>query len=90
MGSSLAMWFVYCVIVALFAGYIAGQALVPGAEYNEVFQFTGATAFAGFSLGLLQGSIWYKRKWSSTIKSMFDGLIYSLLTAGTFGWLWPS
>jgi len=22
-------------------------------------------------------------------KESFDGLIYSLLTAGTFGWLWP-
>jgi len=23
------------------------------------------------------------------LKESFDGLIYSLLTAGTFGWLWP-
>ena len=25
----------------------------------------------------------------TTIKSSVDGLIYALLTAGTFGWLWP-
>jgi hypothetical protein len=24
-----------------------------------------------------------------TIKEVFDGLIFALLTAGTFGWLWP-
>jgi hypothetical protein len=24
-----------------------------------------------------------------TIKEVIDGLIYALLTAGTFGWLWP-
>jgi len=24
-----------------------------------------------------------------TIKEVVDGLIYGLLTAGTFGWLWP-
>jgi hypothetical protein len=24
-----------------------------------------------------------------TIKHVIDGLIYGLLTAGTFGWLWP-
>jgi len=24
-----------------------------------------------------------------TIKEMIDGLVYALLTAGTFGWLWP-
>jgi hypothetical protein len=23
------------------------------------------------------------------VKTMFDGLVYGLLTAGTFGWLWP-
>ena len=34
-------------------------------------------------------TIWYNRKWRTTLVSMFDGLIYGLLTAGTFGWLWP-
>jgi hypothetical protein len=24
-----------------------------------------------------------------TIKEVLDGLVYGLLTAGTFGWLWP-
>jgi hypothetical protein len=27
--------------------------------------------------------------WSMTIKEVVDGLVYGLLTAGTFGWLWP-
>jgi hypothetical protein len=34
-------------------------------------------------------SIWYHRDWSTTIRSTIDGLIYALLTAGVFGWLWP-
>jgi hypothetical protein len=34
-------------------------------------------------------SIWYYRAWSTTFKATVDGLIYALLTAGTFGWLWP-
>jgi hypothetical protein len=29
------------------------------------------------------------RSWIRTLKSMFDGLIYALLTASVFGWLWP-
>ena len=41
------------------------------------------------SLALLQFSIWYRRSWVTTLKSMIDGLLYALLTAGTFGWLWP-
>jgi hypothetical protein len=27
--------------------------------------------------------------WGTTIKEVIDGLVYGLLTAGTFGWLWP-
>jgi hypothetical protein len=89
MAKPLLLWFVYSVVVSLFAGYIASRALQPGAEYLEVFRFVGTSAFMGYSLGLLQHSIWYKRNWGTTLKSVFDGLVYGLLTAGTFGWLWP-
>lgn len=90
MGASLVQWFVYCIVVGIFAAYVAGRALGPGADYLAVFRFAGATAFAGYALALLQNSIWYKRAWSTTLKSTFDGLVYALLTAGTFGWLWPA
>lgn len=89
MGRNLSLWFVYTLIVSVFAAYIAGRALGPGANYLEVFRFAGATAFTGYSLALLQNSIWYRRNWGATIRSMIDGLIYALLTAGMFGWLWP-
>ena len=89
MGSQLAQWFVYSLIVGVFAAYIAGRALEPGADYHSVFRFAGCTAFVGYSLAHLQRSIWYKQAWSTTLKNMFDGLVYGLLTAGTFGWLWP-
>lgn len=35
----------------------------------------GATALAGISLGLTQNSTWYHRKWSATLRSIFDGLV---------------
>ncbi|MCW8810597.1 MAG: hypothetical protein OQK52_01600 [Ignavibacteriaceae bacterium] len=89
MGKELSLWFIYSIIVGIFAAYVAGRALPQGAHYLQVFRFAGVTAFVGYSLALLQGSIWYKRSWSATFKSMFDGLIYALFTAGFFGWLWP-
>jgi len=54
-----------------------------------VFRFAGCTAFIGYSVAGWQDSIWYKKKLSTTIKNTIDGLIYGLMTAGTFGWLWP-
>ena len=89
MGKSLALWFGYSVVVGALAGYAAGLALGPGAEYGAVFRIVGTVAFAGYSLAILQNSIWWHRSWSYTIKTMFDGLIYALLTGGAFGWLWP-
>jgi hypothetical protein len=55
----------------------------------RVFRFVGVTAFIGYTVALRQMSIWYRRAWSTTLKATVDGLIYALLTAGTFGWLWP-
>lgn len=90
MGKSLVQWFFYCIAMGIFSAYIAGRALGPGAEYMEVFRFVGAAAFGGYALALMHNSIWYKRAWGTTFKSMADGLVYAMLTAGIFGWLWPA
>ncbi len=90
MGKSLAQWFVYSVVVGIFAAYVAGAALAPGAAYLAVFRYVGTVAFAGYALALPQVSIWYRRNWGMTLKTMFDGLVYASVTAGVFGWLWPS
>ena len=89
MGRSLGLWFLYGIVVSIFAGYIAGRALAPGAHYLEVFRFAGATAFIGYTFALWQMWIWYRRSLGTTIRSTIDGLLYGLLTAGVFGWLWP-
>ena len=89
MRQNLILWFLYSALVGLFAAYVAGRALPVGAEYLRVFRFAGVTAFLGYSVALWQMSIWYRRSWSTTLKATVDGLIYALLTAGTFGWLWP-
>jgi hypothetical protein len=88
MSKNLIQWFLYSVVVSLFAAYVAGRALPVGAPYLHVFRFAGATAFLGYTLALWQASIWYGRPWGTTIKMTIDGLIYALLTAGVFGWLW--
>jgi hypothetical protein len=89
MARNLVQWFIFTLVVSFFAAYVASRALPPGTEYLRVFQLVGATAFVSYALALVELSIWYRRAWSLTVKALFDGLIYGLLTAGTFGWLWP-
>jgi hypothetical protein len=89
MGAQLAAWFVYCLAISFFAAYVTGRALPVGSDYLHVFRFAGVTAFLGYSAALWQLSIWYRRSLTTTIKATIDGLIFALLTAGTFGMWWP-
>ncbi len=90
MGKSFVLWFAYCVLIGVVVAYATGRTLGPDAEYLEVFRFSGTVAFCCYALALPHRSIWYHQKWSTTLKSMFDGLIYACLTGGAFGWLWPA
>jgi hypothetical protein len=89
MNRSLVQWFAFCVAVSILAAYVAGAALPPGTPYLRVFQIAGATAFIGHAVAAWPMSIWYGRAWSTTIKITIDALVFALITAGTFGWLWP-
>ena len=89
MGSTLVQWFLYSVVVGALAGQVAGLGHGPGAAPLDVFRVVGLVAFAGYALGLPQQSIWWGRGWGATIRTMLDGLAYSVATASLFVWLWP-
>jgi len=88
MGGILVKWFIYCLVVSIFAAYIASHALPAGGTYLQIFRFVGCTAFIGYALATWQGFIWFGYSFRYVFLSTFDGLIYGLLTAGVFGWLW--
>lgn len=90
MGRNLVQWFLYSVVIGIFAAYVAGRALPPGSPYLQVFRFAGTAAFLCYAVAPWQMSIWYRRSWLLSVKATIDGLIYALLTAGVFGWLWPA
>jgi hypothetical protein len=89
MGKYLGTWFVYCVAISFVVAYLTGRTLVAGAPYLAVFRVAGTAAFLGYAGGHAADSIWKGQPWSTTAKHIFDGLVYALLTGGTFGWLWP-
>ena len=89
MGKFLGMWFVYCLIASFFVAYLAAHTIAPAAPYRHVFRVVGTAAFLSYGVGQIVSGIWGGQPWSNVAKHVFDGLIYALLTAGTFGWLWP-
>jgi len=72
----------YCVLVSICAAY-SPAALSAGAHYLSVFR-----SRARRRLRLFRGSgriDLVQESWSTTLKNTFDGLVYGLLTGGTFG-----
>jgi nucleoside recognition membrane protein YjiH len=89
MGKNLVQWLVYCIVISVFAACLASRTLTPETGFLEVFRVIGTTAFLGYGAAHAQESIWSGRSWVVTMKHIFDSVIYTVLTAGTFGWLWP-
>lgn len=89
MGKNLIQWFLFGLVVAVFAAYLASRTRAPGAEYFEVFRVAGTTAFLAYGLGQVVDSIWGGVPWRITVKNLVDGLIYALLVGGTFAGFWP-
>lgn len=89
MGKSLFQWFLYCIVISIFAAYLAGRTLAPGTDLWQVFRVVGTVAFLGYGAAHAQDSIWAGRSWFVTFKHIFDSLIYAALTAGVYAWLWP-
>ena len=89
LGGYLAKWFVYSLVVSLFAAYLASRALPPAAQTSEVFRFTATLGFMGYGLALIPESIWFHRPWPTTIKNLVDAALYAAATGAIFCWLWP-
>ena len=101
-GRSLGIWFVNCLVIAVFVGYVAGHALnletahsaaaglvKTAPPYLRVFQLVGAVTFLAHAGMSAHDTIWKGLSWRHAIVKIFDGLVYACLTAGIFGWLWP-
>jgi energy-coupling factor transporter transmembrane protein EcfT len=89
MGLSMVLYLVQCLVVSLFVAYLAGHVLAPGTEYLQVFRVVGTAGILAWVGALPTAAIWFGRSWSSICKEILDGIVYGLLMAGIFGWLWP-
>jgi len=85
MVQQISFFLVSCILIA----YCATLALESSADYMSVFRFVAAVGFLTFGWGIIPYSIWFGHLWSMTAKYLLDALIYGLVVAGVFAWLWP-
>ena len=89
MGPTFVQWFLYTLVISLVVGYVCAAVLPRGTSYLKVFQVAGTGAWLGYGGATVIASIWMRKPWVVSWKEVFDALIYALLTAGVYGWLWP-
>lgn len=89
MGKSLGLWFAFSLVIGLATAYVASLTLPAGNDSMLVFRVTSIAALLGYGLTNVTDSIWKGVSWITTIKFLFDGLLYALATGAAFAWLWP-
>ena len=86
MGKNLMLTLLFYLVVGFFVAYLASHSIATGTPYLKVFQIAGAAAFMAHGLGWIPNTIWFG--WKGFGGYMFDSIVFALITAGTFGWLW--
>jgi hypothetical protein len=89
MGRSMALSFLVFLGVAFMIAYAASHALGRAPHYRTVFRLVGTLGTLSFGVGPIFNSIWYHRPWRAYVSDAIDALLFGLVMAGIFGWLWP-
>jgi hypothetical protein len=89
MGPALAWMLAYHVVVSLLVAWLAGQVLGPGTAYLRVFQVTGTAAVMAYVLAVFPFAIWNGVSGRYLLTQVVDGLVWGLVTAGSFAGFWP-
>ena len=90
MGGKIMLSVVFYLLISTVVAYLASRTLAPGENYLSVFRVTGTVAWLAYGTATVPDAIWFGRPWSGIVKGLLDALVFGVLTAGFFGWLWPA
>lgn len=90
MGKLLGQWFVFSLVVGVFAAYLTGRTHGWGADPMSVMRVSGTVTFLSYSMASWSSWIWWGRSTRSTLMGTLDGLIYGAITGYIFSWQWPT
>lgn len=90
MGKSLSLWFLYSLFVAAVVAFLAAQNVGLAPDHAHIgAHLVGVITFIAYGFGSVQEGIWMGKPLSSVVKYLLDSLIYAVISAATFYWLWP-
>ncbi len=89
MGRSMALSFLVFLGVSFVAGYLAVHALGAGPRPADIFRLVFTVGVLSSGVAPIFSSIWYHRPWRAYLSDVVDALLFGLVMAAVFGWLWP-
>lgn len=90
MGKYLGQWFLWSLVVAAVAGWLAAKVYGLGAPALGAAKLSAVITFIAYGFGTVTESIWMMRPWSSSAKYLLDSALYAAGTGAVFLWLWPA
>lgn len=88
-GNMIATFVVY-LVVSLLIGYVGWAALGPSMDHKRLFQVLGAAGVLAYCFAFLPNGIWFQVSRRALAMNVIDGVVYGLVTAAIFTWLWPA
>lgn len=89
MGPALVMWFLFTLLVAAIAAFIAITSIGLSAHPHVAAHLIGLVSLLAYGAGSIQAGIWMGKPWGSVAKDLLDGFIYAGISAMTFLYFWP-
>jgi hypothetical protein len=89
MGKALGLWFLLNLAIAAIAGGLAVRYVGLAGDGHAAGHLAGLLSLLAYGVGSLQAGIWMGKRPASIAKDLLDALIYALVTAFAFAWLWP-
>lgn len=86
LGKSMGLWFLFCLVAAAAVACVVGKMVPPG---GEVFRPIAFVTFLTHAMGAVPLSIWYQRKWSTTLRYAIDAVLFSAASGWIFSMMWP-
>lgn len=89
MGPALITWFLFTLLLAAVAAFIAVTSIGLGAHPHVAAHLIGLVSLLAYGAGSIQAGIWMGKPWGSVAMDLLDAFIYAGISAMTFLYFWP-
>lgn len=90
MGKLLTQQILFFIFGSLLIGYLASISNVASSDFNTVFRHVFVASFLTYGWAQIPYSIWLGQPWSNCARYLIDAVIYAVISASVFAWLWPA